>query len=334
MNHIEGKNGKLITGKKLKQESLQVLCVFALLLVLCIFFSFTSPYFNKSTNYLNMLRQISVAALLACGMNFVLLVGHIDLSIGSTVAVTGVIAAEVSALTNNITVTIITVLLGGALVGIINGLLIVTFKIPSFIATLAMMSILRGGVLVFTNAKTIFGLKPQLLAFGQGYLGPIPIPVLMMVGIFIIAFIVLTKTKFGLHIYAVGGNAEVARLSGVNVKRILITVYVICGVLAAIAGLVTTARTAAATPVAGAGYELDAITAVVLGGTSMSGGSGSLIGTFLGVAVLGVLSNGLTMLNINVFWVQIIKGIILLVAIIVSVRATDKEKIKKRRKQL
>lgn len=312
--------------RKLSRETWQEICVLGLLLALCVYFSFASPYFNSVNNYLNMLRQMSVSAIIACGMNFILLVGGIDLSVGSVVAVAGVIAAEISILTSNIYLTILVVIVMGAIVGLINGALIVKFRISPFIVTLAMMSILRGSVMVYTNSNTYFGLMPQLMTVGQGYVGIIPIPVIIMLVTFIIAIFILSKTRFGLHVYAVGGNEEVSRLSGINTKFILVMVYIICGILAAMAGLITTARTAAATPTAGQGYEMDAITAVVLGGTNMNGGSGSLVGTLAGVAVLTVLSNGLTMLNINVYWVQIIKGIILLVAIIISVKASTRER--------
>lgn len=312
--------------RKLSRETWQEICVLGLLLALCVYFSFASRYFNSVNNYLNMLRQMSVSAIIACGMNFILLVGGIDLSVGSVVAVAGVVAAEISILTSNIFLTIVAVLLMGVLVGFINGALIVKFRIPPFIVTLAMMSILRGGVMVYTNSNTYFGLMPQLMTVGQGYVGIIPIPVIIMLVTFIIGIFILSKTRFGLHVYAVGGNEEVSRLSGINTKFILVMVYIICGILAALAGLITTARTAAATPTAGQGYEMDAITAVVLGGTNMNGGSGSLVGTLAGVAVLTVLTNGLTMLNINVYWVQIIKGIILLVAIIISVKASTRER--------
>ena len=319
-------NTSIKNQRKLSKEALQEICVLGLLVALCIYFSFASPYFHSINNYLNMLRQMTVSAVIACGMNFILLVGGIDLSVGSVVAVAGVVAAEISILTKDMFLTILAVLLTGVLIGFINGTLIVKFRIPPFIVTLAMMSILRGGVMVYTNSNTYFGLMPRLMAVGQGYIGIIPIPVIIMVVIFIISIFILSKTRFGLHVYAVGGNEEVSRLSGINTKAIMVCVYIICGTLAALAGLITTARTAAATPTAGQGYELDAITAVVLGGTNMNGGSGSLAGTLAGVAVLTVLTNGLTMLNINVYWVQIIKGIILLVAIIVSVKAATHER--------
>lgn len=307
----------------------QVYFVGALLIVLSVFFSLASPYFNQLESYLSIIRQVTVYALIAFGMQFILLIGEIDLSVGSTVALVGVVAAEISLATNNVWLALGGALIAGILVGILNGFFITKFGIPSFIATLAMQSIIRGGVMVYTDARTIFGFQSEMNIPAQGYVGIIPIPVLVLLVAFAIVIVVLRFTRFGLNVYAIGGNKEVARLSGIAVKQNTVICFIICGFLTAIGGLIAMGRVAAATPNTGTGYELDAITAVVLGGTSMSGGSGSVVGTLLGELVLGVMSAGLIMLNISSFWITIIKGIILLLAIILSVRTTNKEGVKK-----
>lgn len=303
----------------------QVYFVAALLIALCIFFSITSPYFNQLNNYLSIVRQVAVYCLIAFGMQFILLIGEIDLSVGATVALVGVVAAQISLVTKNAILAFACALLTGALVGACNGFFITAFSIPSFIATLATQSIIRGGVLVYTNAETIFGFQKELNTPAQGYFGIIPIPVVIVTAAFLLVAITLRYTRFGLHVYAIGGNKEVARLSGIPVKRDTMLCYIICGVLTALGGLLAMARVAAATPNTGEGYELDAITAVVLGGTSMTGGAGSVLGTLFGQLVLGVMSAGLIMLDVSAFWITIIKGIILLIAIILSVRTTNRE---------
>jgi ribose transport system permease protein len=301
-------------------NSIQIISLLIFLIFISIIFTILSPHFLTFSNIINVIRQIAVISLIAFGMNFVILLGGIDLSVGSIVAATGIVAAVVNLSTHSLLLTILMVVFSGIIIGIINGIVIVSFKIPDFIATLGMMSVIRGIVMVVTKANPIYGMSQSFYFLGQGYIGPIPFPVILSFLIFAIALIILKYNKFGRYIYATGSNQEVARLSGINVKLVRIIIYGISGLTAGISGLLLASRTAAAVPIAGVGYELDAIAAVVLGGTSLVGGRGSLVGTLLGLMVLGVLANGLVLLGINPFYIDIVKGAILLVAVAVTSR--------------
>ncbi len=296
----------------------QMMAIGAFLVVLIIVFSILSPVFLTAKNSINVLRQTTVIALISFGMTFVIINKGIDLSVGSTVAAAGIVAAVVEHATHSLAPTIAAGLLTGVIVGLINGLIIEIASIPDFIVTLATMSILRGIVMVYTGADPIYYFSKSFYFIGQGYVGPIPTPVVITVALFAVAYVVLRFSQFGRFIYAVGGNREVARLAGIDVKKVRIIVYTICGFLAASSGVLLTSRAAAAVPTAGQGYELDAIAAVVLGGTSMFGGRGSIAGTIIGLLIIGVLANGLVLLNMNPFWILIVKGVILLIAISAS----------------
>jgi len=289
-------------------------------LVLCIFFSIVSSEFLTGSNITNVIRQVSINGILAVGMTFVILTGGIDLSVGSVMAFTGTIM--VGMMVNSGLPPIIAVIIGailGALIGYINGAFTAYAKIPSIIVTLAMMEIARGAALLYTGGYPLSGLPETYTFIGRGYLfGVIPMPALIMIGVFLLAYIILNHLPLGRYIYAIGGNEEAVRLSGVKVKRIKAMVFMISGITASISGLIMTSRLASGQPTAGEGYELDAIAAVVLGGTSIAGGRGHIFGTLLGALLLGVLSNGLNLMGVSPYVQRVLKGAIIIGAIYYS----------------
>ncbi len=267
-------------------------------------------------------------------MTLVIIAGGIDLSVGSVLALCGAVAAGL--LKNGIEIpsanlyvgftvlgTIVSALLIGSILGVFNGLVITRFKVPSFVATLAMLTIARGLTMLWTGGFPVSGLGETFAWIGTGWFIGIPVPVWISSIIVAIAILIMQKTKLGRYIYAIGGNESAATLSGIDVKKIKVIVYTIAGGLAAAGGLLVTSRLDAAQPNAGTGYELDSIAAVVIGGTSLTGGKGSIGGTVLGAIIIGVLNNGLVLLNVSPFWQQVLKGAVILAAVII-----DKAKVK------
>lgn len=288
------------------------------LLVLCIIISIVSPRFLTITNLRNVLTQLSVNAVIAAGMSFVILTGGIDLSVGSIVAICGAIAATLTKSTGNVFISVLAALIFGAFIGLINGLIIAKGKIQAFIATLGTMTIFRGVTYVYTNGTPVSGLGQDFMTIGNNKILGIPVPVIIMVIIFIIGFYLLTQVRYGRYVYALGGNEDSARLSGINTQKIKTLVYVISGIMASIGGIIVTSRIGSASPNAGSGFELDAIAAVVLGGTSLAGGEGSIIGTIIGAMIIGVLNNGLNLMNVSPFYQQIVKGLVILFAVMID----------------
>lgn len=291
--------------------------------------SFLSDRFLTSDNGLNILRQISVNLCLSIGMTLVILSGGIDLSVGAVLALSGAVAADL--LKNGVVLSpfavelqftvlgaIVAGLFVGAAAGCFNGLAITRFGLPPFVATLGMFSIARGLTMLWTGGFPITGLGPEFGFLGTGVFLATPMPVWIS-GVLVAIFVVVTrKTRFGRYIYAVGGNQRAAHLSGLPVARIKVAVYTLAGLLAAAAGLIVTARLDSAQPNAGLGYELDSIAAVVIGGTSLSGGRGSVLGTVLGCLIIGVLNNGLFLLDVSPFWQQVVKGFVILAAVAID----------------
>ena len=290
------------------------------LLILCIGISIITPRFFSIGNVKNVLTQVSVNAVIAIGMTFVILTGGIDLSVGSILAVSAAVAASIMKSTGNIYLSIIAALAIGSVIGLINGVLISKGKIQAFIVTLATMTIFRGVTYVFTNGTPISGLGQKFSGIGNNTILGLPIPVVIMVIIFGIAFYVLSQTRYGRYLYALGGNEDSARLSGINTDKVKTLVYVICGATAALSGIIVTSRIGSASPNAGVGFELDAIAAVVVGGTSLSGGEGSVGGTIIGALIIGVLSNGLNLVNVSPFYQAIVKGLVILLAVMIKRR--------------
>lgn len=292
------------------------------LLALIIFVSCLSDNFFTLNNFFNILQQTSINAIIAVGMTLVILTSGIDLSVGSTFALAGAITASIIGYDMSPFIAIATSLLLGALLGAFSGLIIAKGKLQAFIATLVMMLILRGVTLVYTKGSPIStGMNDnsdffEWFAFGRVF--GIPVPIVIMMFVFVFAWYLLKYTRLGRYIYALGGNEAATRLSGINVDRVKIIVYAISGVLCALASTIEVARLSSAQPTAGTGYEMDAIAAVVLGGTSMSGGRGKIIGTLIGALILGFLNNGLNMLGVDAYYQMIVKGVVILLAVLVD----------------
>lgn len=290
------------------------------LLLLIIVITAMNPSFLTTSNILNVLRQVSISALIAFGMTFVILTRGIDLSVGSTLALTGAVAASMLAAgTDPILAMGVAMLLGLGL-GMVNGLIITKGKVAPFIATLATMTIYRGLTLVYTNGRPISGLGDSVAfqMMGKGYMLGIPVPVVTTVLAFAVLYFILHHTTFGRRVYAVGGNEEASKLSGINIDRIKIGVYAITGLLASVSALILTSRLNSAQPTAGESYELDAIAAVVLGGTSLNGGRGWIFGTLVGALIIGVLNNGMNLIGVSSFFQLVVKGVVILLAVLLD----------------
>ncbi len=282
---------------------------------LVLFMALVAPNFTRVDNLLNILRAISINAILAAGMTFVILTGGIDLSVGSTVAVSGVVAVLAAISGVPAPLALLIGVASGALCGLVNGALSAYLALAPFIVTLGTMTFLRGLAYTLTEGRPIVSSTLSFKALGSGYFLGIPIPVYVMIAVYVAAWYALERTRFGRHVYAVGGNPKAARLAGVKVNRILTSVYVIAGACAGLAGLIFAARVISAQPTAGEGYELDAIAAVVLGGTALAGGRGRIIGTLIGSVILGVLTTGLILLNVPFFTQLLIKGAVIIFAV-------------------
>ncbi|MFA5602907.1 MAG: ABC transporter permease [Bacilli bacterium] len=285
------------------------------LVLLVVIFSITSDAFLTSRNILNILRQVSIVGICAVGMTFVILTGGIDLSVGSVIGVSVVSCASLMVSGVHPVLAVIISLLIGAVIGLINGIFINEVGIPPLITTLAMMTALRGIAYKITAGLPVYGFPKSFAVIGQGYLGKVPVPVIIMVIVFIIGYILITKTRFGRYVYGLGGNEEATRLSGVNVKKTKYKIYILESVLAAVAGIVLLSRVNSGQPKAGEGYEMDIITAVVLGGVSIAGGTGKITGVITGVFLMGVLTNGMILTNVDEYTQWIVKGAVLLLAV-------------------
>ena len=299
------------------------------LFVLCLVLSLLTDKFLTVDNTWNVMRQISVNICIATGMTLVILTAGIDLSVGSVLALCGAITAGLlkdglqfpsANLYIGFTImgAILAGLLVGAMAGLFNGWAITRFKVPPFVATLAMLTIARGLTFLWTKGFPISNLGEKFDFIGTRWLLGIPVPVWISAIIVLTAVMLTTKTRLGRYIYAIGGNENAARLSGINTRKVKMTVYAIAGALAAVGGIILTSRLDSAQPSAGASFELDAIAAVVIGGTSLSGGKGSIWGTVLGAIIIGVLNNGLVLLNVSPFWQQVVKGLVILLAVIID----------------
>ncbi|MDH2335043.1 ABC transporter permease [Clostridium perfringens] len=288
------------------------------LVLLCIVITIVTPNFLSVSNITNVFTQVSVNAIIAIGMTFVILTGGIDLSVGSTLAISGAVGASIVKLTGNVFLAIIVAAVIGIAVGLINGLLVSKGKLQAFIVTLATMTIFRGATLVFTDGTPISKLPEAFVKIGNGKIGFMPIPVIITIIIAIIAVYALSQTRFGRYLYALGGNEDASRLSGINTDKIKTLVYVVSGFASAIAGVIITSRIGSASPNAGTGFELDAIAAVVIGGTSLAGGEGTITGTLIGALIIGVLNNGLNLMNVSPFYQSIVKGLVILIAVLLD----------------
>ena len=290
------------------------------LAAILLFFTVMKAKFMTVDNIVNMLRQTSINGLLAIGMTFVVLTGGIDLSVGSIVGAAGMFSALAARAETGIRWPI-AVLIGlgvGLLLGAVNGIVVSYLKVPAFIATLGMLSIARGVTFMASDAKPVPGLSKGFLKIGGGSVGILPYPVLILIVVLVICFIVLYKTRFGRYVFATGGNPSSARVSGINVKRMICSVYMISGLLAGLAGIILTSRVTSGLAQSGNGYEVDAIAAAVIGGTSLSGGRGRLWGTIVGFLIMGVMNNGLDMMAVSSYWQLVIKGLIIIGAVMLD----------------
>jgi ribose/xylose/arabinose/galactoside ABC-type transport system permease subunit len=286
------------------------------LIGICIVLGFLSDRFLTLPNLTNIARQVSINAIIASGMTLVIITGGIDLSVGSLVALSGCVALMAMSLPGSDYLGIFVGLLVASLAGLFNGLLVAYGRVPPFIATLAMLIMARGIALAITAGQPIVRSSGPFLFLGEGYLGPLPVPIAIMILVLAASHFILNNTSMGSYLYATGGNEEAARLSGIKVSRIKVWVYVLSGIASGIAGLVLAARLGSAQPNTGVGFELDAIAAVVLGGTSLMGGKGGIWGTLIGTFIIGVLNNGFNLLNVSPYYQLIAKGIIIIIAVL------------------
>lgn len=288
-------------------------------IALFILFSCISPVFLSSTNILNITRQISFRGIAAVGMMMIILTGGIDLSIGSTIELINVVCPLLMVKFGMHPVAAVLLSFGMSLIiGLVNGLLITKLQLPPMIVTMAFMNIIYGAAFLISGGEPVFGFDDNFATLGQGYIGEVPIPTVIMVLVFILGGFILTKTIFGRSLYAIGGNPEAARLSGINVDQDIIIAYIMDSLFACFAGILMLSRLMSGTANTGKGFEFEVITAVALGGVSISGGSGKIFSVLFGVLIIGVLNNGLTLMGMDTYWQYVMNGIVLLIAVAID----------------
>jgi ribose transport system permease protein len=315
---------KFKTNKILNISGIGIIIVY---IVVFTVLSILSPNFLTLSNVMIGLRQAVFTAIVAFAMTFVISMGGIDLSVGSTVGISSMIVAALILSGMNVYLAVLIVLLAGLFIGAINGFIVTRLGIPYFIATLGTMSILRGIIYVYTKGIPLYGLRAPAFRFiGQGYIGIFPVPIIITLAIFGISYYLFYKTRFGRYTVSIGSNEDAARLVGISVDRIKNMVFMLSGVFCALAGIILASRSEAAIPEAGSAYEMDAIAATVIGGTSMSGGKGNIIGTAFGAILMATIRNGLSLLNVNTFFHQVVIGLFILLAV-----AFDRFTVKKMR---
>ena len=293
--------------------------MFLILLLIWVVLSFMSPYFFTVSNLFEITLQAAVFAILAAGETFVIFSGGIDLSVGSVFAFASIVGGLAFQATGSALLAILGSIVAGIIAGLVNGLFITQLKVPPFVATLGMMGIGRGLALIFCQGIPIYGLTEGYMWLGQGKLfGVIPVPTLIVFIIFLLAFCVLKFTKFGRFTYAIGSNAEATRLSGININRVTLGIYMVSGMLSAVAGVIESARLGTIQPAGGNGYELLAIGAVVIGGTSLFGGEGEIIATLIGALIVTTIRNGLNILGVYAFWQYVVNGLIIITAVAID----------------
>ena len=299
-----------------KRFSLSKIFVYLVLVVIILFFTVTTDTFLTSKNILNICRQISMIGICSVGMTMVLLTGGIDISVGSIIALVGVVAAKlIGEAGMAIFPAMLIGVVVGAICGLINGIMVAEFDVPALITTLAMQTMARGAAYILTSGIPIYGLPEEIKTLGQGYFFKIPIPVIIMALIFLFGWWLLEQTRFGRYTYAIGGNQEVARLSGINVLNMKIFIYTLSGLFAGLSGVIMLSRINSGQPATSSGFEMDVITGAVLGGISVAGGEGKLVNVIAGVLIMGMLSNGMTLMNLDEYWQWVVKGIVLLLAV-------------------
>lgn len=289
-----------------------------ILVLMVIVMTVVEPVFIKSANIINIFKQVAVIGTLAYGVTLIIITGGIDLSSGSVVALVGVVTASLAGPTGNIFIAMAVGLLVGAACGGVNGFILAKTGIPPFIVTLGMMTVARGLALTYSGGRPISDIAESFLYVGTGKVGFLPVPVLIFLLMGLITHIILRKTPFGKKIYAIGGNEQAAKVCGVNVKKSIIMIYTYAGIMSAVGGIILTARVSSGNPTAGLSYELDAIASAVIGGTSLTGGVGFISGTIIGALIIGVLNNGLTLIGVSPYLQQIVKGVIIVGAVVLD----------------
>lgn len=325
-------DNKIVTRRKpVESKAMQafrnLLGILVAMVVICVILSILSDKFLKLKNVITILRTTSINAIVAYGMTFVIITGGIDLSVGSVMSIGGVLCSLLIVKTNiGILPSFLAGLLVGTLVGFINGVCITKFKLVPFIVTLATSYVARGASYLLTNARPVTIKEEFFFQFGNGMIGNVfPYIIIYMLVVFAISWILLNRTRFGRRVLAVGGNEEAARFSGINISRIKIITYAFSGFLAALAGIITCAKMYSGQPVIGEDASMDAIAGIVLGGTSMNGGFGTVTGTLIGCVIIGIINNGMNLIGLNSFWQQVAKGLVILIAVYVdSIRKKSK----------
>jgi ribose/xylose/arabinose/galactoside ABC-type transport system permease subunit len=313
MNKINGQKKKINLDIILNNKALIIL------LILCAGCGIASPVFLTPGNLMNVLRQISASAIMGIGFTCIIASGNLDLSVGTMLGMLGVIMALISKTGMPFPAVILLCVLVGAFCGYLNGFIGVKFRLPLFIVTLATGQVFKGMCYLLSNTSPISGLPQAFKTVGQGYAGPVPIPILIMLAVGVIIYVLLNKTAFGRYAIATGGNREAACTSGINVQAVTIGVYMVMGICTAIAAMIMTGRAASAQPAAGQGMEMDAIAAVVIGGTSLYGGSGKVVGTVFGCMIVGVINNALNLAGVDSNWQLVAKGMLILLAVMMDV---------------
>lgn len=299
-----------------------------ILVVLVVIFSIASPNFLRINNLLNVLRQVAVMGILTAGMTYVIIAGGMDLTVGAYLGLSGVAVAQMMSAGVPVFLAVIATMLLMTVIGAVTGGLIVGLNVSAIVITLGMMTVVRGLAYIFSGGLPVYDIPESIVFLGQGYVMGIPVPVIIMLIIVVIMGVILKYSYFGRYVYAIGGNIDAAKLAGVSVNKIIISLYAISGLLASVAGIVLTGRVSSGAPASGTGTEMDVVTAVVIGGISVNGGKGSMFGAFLGAVIIGVLSNGLTIMNIGEYYQQVVKGIVLILAVAFDVLA-NRESVKK-----
>lgn len=310
--------------QKIGKEEISQYGIYFAFIILCILFAVSNPVFLSVGNITNILRQISFNAILAMGLTMVIITGGIDLSVGSVLAVAAVISASFIKESGPQLPVFLAVLIGlgiGAVCGAFNGLCVTKGNLPPFISTMVMMTVARGAAQLYTKGRPVSGLLSGFTYMGSGFLFGVPVPIYLLLIVVLITWFILNMTQTGRWIYAVGGNEASAKASGIRVHRVKMIAYIYSGILAAFVGLIMTARLNSASPVVGNGYELDAIAASVIGGTSMEGGKGKVFNVVIGALIIGTITNGLDILNVSSYWQQIVKGFIILLAVLIDRKA-------------
>lgn len=311
------------------KEIIKKISTFLILAFVFLFFTIATDNFFAVKNMINILRQVSILGILTAGMTFVIISGGMDLSVGSQLGLTGVLCAMfITEFSMNDIVSVILAVLIATAFGIITGLLIVSLNVSAIVITLGMQTVIRGFAYIFSGGIPIYDIPDELVFIGQGYVGPIPVPVIIMLVIVLIMGFILHKTYFGRYVYAIGGNVEAARLAGVQVNKILVALYAISGFLSGIAGIILMGRVSSGAPTSGQGTEMEVITAVIIGGVSINGGKGTMIGAFFGALIIGILSNGLTIMNVGQYYQDVITGLVLILAVAFDT-LISREKVKK-----